>query len=420
MKKIILLFLLSLFLVETSYSQEIVPVYSLAQVTEDFDYYINTLKTKHPNLYAFVSEEHFNKEVERARSMLTDSMSTVDLWGTMLRLQHCLDGHSGMRYIDVKSSYPSSYKDVSFLNPDSITYNDIYMNGMKVLSINGMEAGKIIQELDKCICAEDNPKLRLCNLRGRFPALASYVLKLNSPYKVIYQGDNGEKIVKTEIGIKEPYTEYEKGSADIPFDYKLYPEESIAYLEVNSFSLSELAEDGSIETLKRKLDTFYEEKEINEYKYLFIDISRNGGGGDWPVLALFNKLQHDSVALPVGVGEYINYFTYPRVTTGYSGNVFVIAGHWTYSAAHFFYVLMRRSRRGIFVGEPPGHYYQVYSPLIRYKLPNTTLPFICAKRAHIYFEDVAPDVPWSIDCFNETFTLDDLKKMIELYNNKKR
>lgn len=335
MKKKYVLFLWLFFLVDVSYSQGIVPTYSLAQATEDFDYYINTLKTKHPNLYAFVSEDYFNKEVEQARSMLTDSMSSVDLWGTMLKLQHCLDGHSGMIYIDVKASYPSSYKDISFLNPDSITYNDIYMNGMKVLSINGMEAGKIIQELDKCICAEENPKLRLCNLRGRFPALACYVLKLNSPYKVIYQGDNGEKIVKTEIGIKDPYTEYEKGSADIPFDYELYSEESIAYLEVNSFSLSELTEDGSIETLKRNLDTFFEEKEINEYKYLFIDISRNGGGGDWPVLALFNKLQHDSVALPVGVGKYINYFTYPRVTTGYNGNVFVIAGHWTYSAAHF-------------------------------------------------------------------------------------
>ena len=75
-------------------------------------------------------------------------------------------------------------------------------------------------------------------------------------------------------------------------------------------------------------------------------------------------------------------------------------------------------RRGIFVGEPPGHYNQVYSPLIRYKLPNTNLPFICAKSAHIYFEDVTPDIPWSIDCFHETFTLDDLKKMIELYNQK--
>ena len=110
--------------------------------------------------------------------------------------------------------------------------------------------------------------------------------------------------------------------------------------------------------------------------------------------------------------------TYPHVATGYSGNVFVIAGHWTYSAAYFFYVLMKRSRRGIFVGEPPGHYNQVYSPLIRYKLPNTNLPFICAKSAHIYFEDVTPDIPWSIDCFHETFTLDDLKKMIELYNQK--
>ncbi len=418
MKIYFILFLWLFLLVKVSYSQERVPIYSFAQVTEDFDYYINTLRTKHPNLYAFVTEDYFNKEVEQARSMLTDSMNIVDLWRTMLRLQHCLDGHSGMDYIDLKHSFPLVYGGASYLYPDSVTDNEIFMNGMKVISINGMEAHKIIQELDKCICAEENPKLRLCNLRGRFPALACYVLKLNSPYKVIYQGDNGEKIVKTEIGIKDPYTEYEKGSADIPFDYELYSEESIAYLEVNSFSLSELAEDGSIETLKRNLDTFFEEKEINEYKYLFIDISRNGGGGDWPVLALFNKLQHDSVALPVGVGKYINYFTYPRVTTGYNGNVFVIAGHWTYSAAHFFYVLMRRSHRGIFVGEPPGHYCQVYSPLIRYKLPNTTLPFICAKSAHIYFEDVTPDVPWSIDCFNETFTLDDLKKMIELYNQK--
>ena len=418
MKKNIYTIFLLFLLVEVSYSQGIVPTYSFAHVTKDFDYYINTLKTKHPNLYAFVSEDYFNNEVEQARSMLTDSMNVVDLWKTMLRLQHCLDGHSGMDYIDVRSSFPLSYKDASFLYPDSVTDNEIFMNGMKVLSINGLEAQKIIHELYKCINAEENPKLRLCNLRRRFPSLTYSVLKLAPPYTVVYQGKNGEEIVKTEMGISDRYTDYGKVFTDIPLDYKFYPEESIAYLEVNSFSLPDLAEDGLIETFQKTLDTLFVEKKINDYKYLFIDISKNTGGGDWPVLALFNKLQHDSVAIPVVFDKNTAHCTYPHVATGYSGNVFVIAGHWTYSGAYFFYVLMKRSRRGIFVGEPPGHYNQVYSPLIRYKLPNTNLPFICAKSAHIYFEDVTPDIPWSIDCFHETFTLDDLKKMIELYNQK--
>lgn len=424
MKKIILLFLLSLFLVETSYSQEIVPVYSLAQVTEDFDYYINTLKTKHANLYAFVSEEHFNKEVEQARGMLTDSMDVFEFWRTLMRLQHCVDGHSGMVYLDlINASGPLAvdvFKDASFLYADSITENDIYMNGMKVLSINEMEARKIIQELNKCIQAEENPKLRLCHLRGRFPSLTYYVLKLVPPYKVVYQGVNGEKIVKTEIGIKDRYTDYEKVFTGIPFDYKLYPEESIAYLEVNSFSLLDLAEDGLIETIQKKLDAFFDEKKINDFKYLFIDISKNTGGNDLAADALFNKLQHDTVALPVVFDKNMNWLVYPSVATGYSGLVFVIAGHWTYSSAHSFYLWMRRSRRGIFVGEPPGHDYQIYAPSVQYKMPNTKLPFKCARSSYIYFEHTTPDIPWSIDCFNETFTLDDLKKMIELYNNKKR
>ncbi|WP_294469933.1 S41 family peptidase [uncultured Bacteroides sp.] len=420
MKKIILLFLLSLFLVETSYSQEIVPVYSLAQVTEDFDYYINTLKTNHPNLYAFVSEDYFNKEVEKARSMLTDSMNIVDLWRTMLRLQHCLDGHSGMDYIDLKNSFPLVYGDAFYLYPDSITYNEIFMNGMKVISINGMEAQKIIHELDKCIWAEENPKLRLCHLRGYFPSLTYSVLKLAPPYKVVYQGENGEEIVKTEIGIQDSFTDFNKAFTGIPFDYKLYPEESIAYLEVNSFSLPGLAEDGLIETFQKTLDTLFVEKKINDYKYLFIDISKNTGGDDRAGEAIFGKLKHDSVAIPLVLDKDSGYCVYPHVPTGYSGLVFVIAGHWTYSAAHTFYLLMRNSHRGIFVGEPPGHYRQVYAPLVRYKMPNTKLPFQCARSSYIYFEETTPDIPWSIDCFHEAFTLDDLKKMIELYNNKKQ
>ena len=83
MKKNIYTIFLLFLLVEVSYSQGIVPTYSFAHVTKDFDYYINTLKTKHPNLYAFVSEDYFNNEVEQARSMLTDSMNVVDLWKTM-------------------------------------------------------------------------------------------------------------------------------------------------------------------------------------------------------------------------------------------------------------------------------------------------------------------------------------------------
>ena len=277
MKKNIYTIFLLFLLVEVSYSQGIVPTYSFAHVTKDFDYYINTLKTKHPNLYAFVSEDYFNNEVEQARSMLTDSMNVVDLWKTMLRLQHCLDGHSGMDYIDVRSSFPLSYKDASFLYPDSVTDNEIFMNGMKVLSINGLEAQKIIHELYKCINAEENPKLRLCNLRRRFPSLTYSVLKLAPPYTVVYQGKNGEEIVKTEMGISDRYTDYGKVFTDIPLDYKFYPEESIAYLEVNSFSLPDLAEDGLIETFQKTLDTLFVEKKINDYKYLFIDISKNTG-----------------------------------------------------------------------------------------------------------------------------------------------
>jgi len=282
MKKVCTLLLCLFLLVDVSCSQGVVPTYSLAQVTEDFDYYINTLKTKHANLYAFVSEEHFNKEVEQARGMLTDSMDVFEFWRTLMRLQHCVDGHSGMVYLDlINASGPLAvdvFKDASFLYADSITESDIYMNGMKVLSINEMEARKIIQELNKCIQAEENPKLRLCHLRGRFPSLTYYVLKLVPPYKVVYQGENGEKIVKTELGIKDRYTDYEKVFTGIPFDYKLYPEESIAYLEVNSFSLLDLAEDGLIETIQKKLNTFFEEKKIDDFKYLFVDISKNTGG----------------------------------------------------------------------------------------------------------------------------------------------
>ena len=101
------------------------------------------------NSQGFVlSADYFNKEVEQARSMLTDSMNIVDLWRTMLRLQHCLDGHSGMDYIDLKHSFPLVYGGASYLYPDSVTDNEIFMNGMKVISINGMEAHKIIHELD--------------------------------------------------------------------------------------------------------------------------------------------------------------------------------------------------------------------------------------------------------------------------------
>lgn len=418
MKKYMLFLLFFFFNGKVSYSQEIVPTYSLAQVTEDFEYYINILKTKHPNLYAFVSEDYFNGEVEKARSMLTDSMNIVDIYTTMLRLQHCLDGHSGMDYIDIRGSLPYTYKDASFLYPDSITDNEIFMNGIKVLSINGMETQNIIHELYKCINAEENPKLRLCRLRGHFHFLAYFVLNLTSPYKIVYQGENGEEKAKLELGLKDYYTtDFDKVFTGVPLDYKFYPEESIAYLEVNSFSLAELTEDGLIDTFQKTLDTLFISKKINDYKYLFIDISRNAGGGDWPAIALFNKLQHDSVVV---VDKKTGNYIYHRVTDGYSGPVFVITGHWTYSAAHWFYMLMKTSRRGIFVGEPPGHYSQVYSPFIEYKLPNTNLPFFCAKRSHGYDVDVTSDVPWCIDCFHEAFTLDELKKIIELYNRNSR
>lgn len=390
-------------------------LYSLAQVTEDFDYYITALKGNHPNIHAFITEKELNKELGRVRNQLTDSMSLFEFGKALFSLQHCFDGHSGIYYMDFGAS---CFKEKApYLYPDSLTNDAIYLNGRKVTAINGISSREIVQRMKRYVNSEDNPALVQCQLRMCFPHLSYYLLDLVPPYRITYQDKKGKHITQVEpVEDSSIMSRYDGTFICEPFLFKSYPESSIAQIDFNRCDLEALGGEANFELM---LDSIF--KEIKHYKYLFIDISRNTGGNDRVCYALFNRLKHDGIQttirnIPSSKGTV--HYKLPQSTDGYEGTVFMIAGPWTYSSGYIFWWIMQTSQRGVFVGQSPGHLRAMYAPVSYANLPNTGLSFHYPTGGEYWKANITPDIPWNLDCFHSSFTLEELKKVIELYNHK--
>lgn len=186
-------------------------------------------------------------------------------------------------------------------------------------------------------------------------------------------------------------------------------DEAISYQKVNdagyinacSFSIS----DKKMDSLKNRLNAIFEQAQKDNLKYLFIDISKNGGGNssvgdvlidylydksyrtyrcDWKKSEEYLKLIKSWGITPSD--QYINtpngeVLRFSSDTVGaannpyrFKGRVFVIVGNGTFSSAIMFATIIKDNHIAPLVGETPAnghpnHFGEMYNT----QLPNTKI-----------------------------------------------
>lgn len=375
---------------------------------EDLDYLVGKLKEIHPNMYARISGEEF----EAARLELYEKIPTLEkheIVVGLIKIAALLrDGHTG-----VSSSGPNGFptkfplrtymfSDGLFITVIAKEHEDLV--GAKVLRYGSLSGDEAFKQAGT---------MRLTDNEFFQTEYACHTLTYPHAIKVLGINDSLESLTveaMTRTGEKKtvtltatdknpngswfwrPLRSPAAGQAAIPFagegetmprhlDYKKSTywfehmrEHDAVYMQ---FSAVQNYGDETFREFYRRMFKYIDENNVNK---LIIDIRYNGGGnGDMLFPFIYEIIKRDRI--------------------NKSGNLFVIMGRKTFSAAIMAAARIQDHTNVILVGEPAGAGMNHYGDASGFRLPNSKLPFYVST---LYWQEghpadfrnfFAPDMP---------------------------
>lgn len=407
-----------------------------AEMKADLDELIKTLASNHPDMYAYTTKEKFNQEVAKVRQSFSQPLLYREFFSRIIRLNKLFDGHTNINPI-VNSRQTMSYLKAGglfFPHPVRVENGKLFLSfgqndssKIEVLSINRIPVSEILNQLGQ-VTNYEKQKMNDWNVQSNFGLILHGILNIQGPWfeyesrwhksgmkaNTIEQGITAQNLL---AGNTRYYDRNEK------FQYRSFEKESIALIEYNTCPMNQ----ESIKDLDAFLVNSFNDIKEKGIRNLFIDVSRNGGGGGDEVNSLlYNKLNHQArnwqSVMYKKVPDRAKLDTIPvpqctnMITDGFDGNVYLIQSGYTYSAAVGVAAWMKFSGRGKVFGEETGGTTAayVYAPVhqlpnskILYQVSNTLWKFPFGARKD---QGILPDVPVSIDYAKPHFELNDLKE----------
>ena len=326
---------------------------SKEEAKEDLAYLMNTLKKFHPawrnkdkELITRVTSQ-YEKEVEA----LGDTMTVLELWRATSRIIHEMyDAHSRISLNRLEGE--ARYK----------------IDG-EVVSINGQSIEAIYDQFLTLwpYELESYAKTRFEKYRVYQEYLELFGVDTSKGIDVTYQTESGEETIHLEAEI------YESPSKD----FVSYEIDEISRLGI--LTLTACKQDNA--QYLKALEDFFGEVQEKQIPNIIVDLRENNGG--WiPVVKDFMKY--------IDVGEYtycndfkvrMGPFWYAekeeikneKVTRPFNGEIYVLTGPKTFSAAMDFAMIIKDNGLGTLVGEACGNTPTSYTYNQKYQLPNSKL-----------------------------------------------
>ncbi len=435
------------------------------QMREDVLFFYEKIQQTHPNPYHVLSKDSLDEKVRQILESLDKPMNRREFWLKIAVLNAYFDAHTTILNVIELSNYQktnsnikignlilSDYSKNLYFNPE---YKDSLLAGKQIKSINNIPAYQIVETFSAYYSHENKNRLSqlfahhlnllYSNIFGNVDSLQIEYLKNDNELAIhtLYPPDTSKKTISATP------TQYEWKA----IRFNLYEEESIAVIEINTSTPERLSKH-----YREDLDTIMATVIAKNIQYLFIDVSRNGGGNsDYaneilnfiktnenyyysasaeikispsyrtrmaPNLSLYNKKSLKSIGYynPDGsIMKYDYYWTKNNASIQYDRNLYLIqsmAG--THSAAISLASLVKAYKFGTIIGEETGGLTACYIDVMCYIMPNASIPFWCSHKkvtdvGGIWGKGVIPDVEYKIgNPFGKSFTLAELKEMLQL------
>jgi tetratricopeptide (TPR) repeat protein len=406
---------------------------TVEQMRKDIDYFFATVSKVHVNMYAFVSREKMDAIRAQLYQDCSKPMKAADFNLRIMKLNGLFDGHTLIAFNfwqildENKDFFPLP---VNFTDGEMYLMKDDGKSGKRIISINGTKSGDIYNRL---INTNEIKKASEVRVSPRFATDLFIYTDIRSPYEVLVEGDNGKETVTLEgvaMGdVKKLPSGFDK---QLSLGFRMYPEKSIAIIDYNtcSFGRDEQAQWG----LYHWFDVRFKQLADMKIKTLFIDISRNGGGQSGNNEAIFKHIKQDK---PVKLTYLIQrrydpyaddeskrelgylrndtfQYSVPLNPKGYDGNIYLIQGAGSYSAAIGVAEWFKERGGAKLIGEQTGQATAVYIDQFGFSLPESRIYFGCAFKywkalpGGVEDKGVQPDYPVALDYTKPYYDLNDL------------
>ncbi|MGN1376607.1 MAG: S41 family peptidase [Prevotella sp.] len=383
---------------------------SREQASEDIDSLIYTLSEVHPNLYSQTTISDFHNAIMNVKTGLTDSVSSIDIYNDLAPVISQLgDAHTGMvfpyqkvmtqvgKYLPI---YPTIDNNTGKLYVKASVDNVVPYDS-EIISINGKTAEQMVTGMKAYVSGErDFFRLSMTdnNIIGLFHLLFS-----SDEYKIVYRESNTKKTNETTLQPVDGNTLnsrlvlspkilrlMKEHQGNSPYTFRILENSSTA---VMNFDVCHDAK--GMETFADSMFTVLKERKI---KNLIIDVRLNGGGDSKVGDALLRHIsprpftQYGKTYVRItpttkrlGVGKNLTpgiYF-YPESNNKlkeplpsdkrYSGKVFLLTSHTTFSSASSFAWAFKQYGCGTVIGEETGGMSVHYGDILTYTLPHSGL-----------------------------------------------
>ena len=446
-------------------------LFTSEQMQEDLLFFYDKVLSIHPNPYHAISKDSLDKKIADILQSLDRPMNRREFWLKIATLHACFDEHTNILKIGELYNYfwANSKPKISrnlynyivmadslenlYFNPE---YNDSLLAGKYIKSINNIPANQLFKKNSAYYSHENRNALPRLFATHFFFLYANTLGKVDS-FRFEYITSNNEIDTHTfypEETLKSTAssTQTKQETEERNIRLRLYEDYSIAIIELNTFLPEKLGEN-----FRKDLETMMATVIEKKIKHLFIDISRNGGGHSGYALEILDfiktaKKKYYIAGAEIKISPAYRALVTPKnsdvhkdfcVSDGtiikedyhwkknnakiqYNQNLYLIQGFPTASASISLSSLMKFYKMGIIIGEETLGLTGGYSNIVCFAMPNTAIPFMCSTKKVLEAggamdgRGVLPDVEYKIKNPYKSFTLEQLKEMLELVGEYKK
>lgn len=405
--------------------------FSPQEMRSDFELLKNILEANHPSLYWHTSKDSLDMHYANIISTLTDSLSEnafknkISNWVTAIKC-----GHTTVRLSRKLSKELSKHKPPQFplqlkvWNDSLVVISNAFQNnksinrGAVIESINGYSSKKIIDSIFNTISTDGNSINHKNQVASNsFPYWYNAVWGIDSAYTIRYFDSLGNiqtAILKNYVSIKKPVTKNKDTAMNTNTTVSLTKRQQLqlsrrslsidtlnhsAIMRLNTFS------NGSLKIFFKRSFRDLKDLAITD---LVIDCRNNGGGkvdnstrlteylinkpfkiGD-SVVAASRKFHYSRYINPsyvywvsmnisgtktadgkIHYRRFEKHFYTPITKNHFTGNVYLLQGGNTFSAATMFIAALKGQENVTIIGEESGGGYYGNSAM---HIPTITLP----------------------------------------------
>ena len=448
-------------------------LFTSEQLKEDFIYFYETILATHPNPYHAISKDSFDAKVADIMKSLDKPMNRREFWLKIATFNSCFDAHTNIAII--KETISVVFDNSKAILPfgllmldssDNLYFNSKYKNsllaGKYIKSINNIHAKQMIDNISSYYSHENKNilskiffshfSLFYSNIYGNLDSLRfEYFSNDNEidAYTFYPRKTSTDTITTTQI------TQQSKKGLCL----SLYEKESIAIIEINS-CYHEILGEHYHEDLEKMMSDITE----NNIQHLFIDISRNGGGYSSSIEEILNFIKTEKKKYytafseirmsPVSCENSFNcknfsdclkkhkkqlyetsdgmimikqnwFWKKKKTNVQYNQNLYLIQSELTASAAVDLASIVKAYKFATIIGQETGGLTGCYISSPSFAMPNTLITFSCSVQKSINVggamdgRGVLPDIEYEIENPYKSFTLEQLKEMLQLVEKQK-